>query len=89
MTVCKRVLYAGQVQGVGFRYTTRHLAQGFPIAGHVRNLRDGRVEVLAEGEAPDVQAFLAALERQMADYIDGRTVRDEPPPGGQGFVVRY
>ena len=89
MTVCKRVLYSGQVQGVGFRYTTRHLAQGYPVSGYVRNLRDGRVEVLAEGEAQAVEAFLAALERQMADYIEGRTVHDEPPQGGKDFVVRH
>jgi acylphosphatase len=89
MTVCKRVLYSGRVQGVGFRYTTRHLAQGFPVAGYVRNLRDGRVEVLAEGEAQAVEAFLAALEQQMADYVEGRAAQDEAPQGSKGFVIRH
>jgi acylphosphatase len=89
MNVCKRVLYSGRVQGVGFRYTTRHLAQGYPVAGYVRNLRDGRVEVAAEGQARDVEAFLAALGRQMADYIEDCTVQDETPEGHRGFVIRH
>jgi acylphosphatase len=89
MTVCKRVLYSGQVQGVGFRYTTRHLAQGYPISGYVRNLPDGRVEVVVEGQAEPVAAFLAALEKQMADYIEGREVRDEVPQGRTEFVIRH
>ena len=50
MTVCKRVLYSGRVQGVGFRYTTQALAAGHPIAGYVRNLPTGEVELVAEGE---------------------------------------
>jgi acylphosphatase len=89
MVVCKRVLYSGQVQGVGFRYTTRHVAQGFRITGHVRNLADGRVEVLAEGEAGDVDVFLKALEGQMAEYIEARSITDEPLQGYQGFVIRH
>jgi acylphosphatase len=86
--VCKRVFYSGRVQGVGFRYTTRHLAQRYPVAGYVRNLPDGRVEVLAEGAAPQVEAFLAAVEQQMAPYIRSRTVQEEPPQGYRGFVIR-
>jgi acylphosphatase len=89
MIVCKRVLYSGQVQGVGFRYTTRHLAQGYPVGGHVRNLRDGRVEVVAEGEAEQVAAFLATLEEQMAGYVEGRTVHEEAPQGATEFVIRH
>jgi acylphosphatase len=85
--VSKRVVYSGRVQGVGFRYTTRRIAHRYPISGHVRNLRDGRVEVVAEGENKVVNNFLAALERQMAEYIEGRTVEDQPPIGGTGFVI--
>ena len=49
MNVCKRVLFQGHVQGVGFRYATHGLAQRFAVAGYVRNLADGRVELVAEG----------------------------------------
>ena len=50
MTTSIQVFYEGNVQGVGFRYTVRHIAKGFDITGSVRNLRDGRVELLATGE---------------------------------------
>ena len=44
-----RVFYSGHVQGVGFRYTAKTVAAGFEISGNVRNLSDGRVELIAEG----------------------------------------
>src|SRR6187455_864933 len=52
----RRVWYEGRVQGVGFRYTARGLAGGFPVSGYVRNLDDGRVELVAEGDAPVVSS---------------------------------
>jgi len=55
------VHYAGRVQGVGFRATAVTIAQQFPISGYVRNLPDGRVELLAEGERDQVEAFLASV----------------------------
>ena len=51
MTVCKHAYYSGRVQGVGFRFTAQHVAEGFAVAGFVRNQPDGTVEVLAEGPA--------------------------------------
>jgi acylphosphatase len=89
MTVCKRVTYSGRVQGVGFRYTAQHVAASFPIAGYVRNLPNGRVELLAEGEAEDVDDFLARLAGQMADYIEKTVVAEERPSGLHGFQIRY
>jgi acylphosphatase len=56
-----RVLYSGHVQGVGFRYTAKTVAAGFDISGAVRNLSDGRVELTAEGERPEIEAFRAAI----------------------------
>ena len=88
MTTCKRVIYTGQVQGVGFRYTTRRLAANFAVAGYVRNRPDGSVELVVEGPAEEVDRFLEAVTRQMAGYIDAQTVHDESPCGYQGFVVR-
>ena len=43
------IFYSGRVQGVGFRYTAKTVAAGFEITGTVRNLPDGRVELVAEG----------------------------------------
>lgn len=87
--VRKRVLYAGRVQGVGFRYTTHELAAGYPVAGYVRNLPSGEVELMAEGEADSVQAFLDAVARRMANYIANTIVQDAVPSGQRGFQIRH
>jgi acylphosphatase len=89
MTVCKRVVYSGRVQGVGFRYTARGLARRFSVAGYVRNLADGSVELVVEGEAEQVNAFLGAVADQMGDYIRDSTVRDESPGNYRGFEIRF
>ena len=54
-------MYRGQVQGVGFRYTARGLATGYELAGLVRNLLDGRVELIAEGDRAELEAFQLAI----------------------------
>ena len=59
-----RILYSGHVQGVGFRYTVRSVATGFEVAGVVRNLPDGRVELVAEGERAELTAFREAIRNE-------------------------
>jgi acylphosphatase len=88
MMECKRVLYAGRVQGVGFRYTTQALAANYVVAGYVRNLPSGEVELVAEGEDSAVEVFLAAVARRMAGYISDTTVQDIAPTGQRGFQIR-
>lgn len=68
-----RVYYAGRVQGVGFRYTCRSVAMGFDVTGTVRNLADGRVELIAEGEQDELEAFQQAIR----DEGLGRLIRSE------------
>jgi acylphosphatase len=64
------VLFSGHVQGVGFRYTARTVAAGFEIAGTIRNLPDGRVELVAEGLRDELEAFRQALhEAGLAGFI--------------------
>jgi acylphosphatase len=87
--VCKRVVYAGQVQGVGFRFTAKGLATNHPVAGYVRNLPTGEVELLAQGESDSVEAFLAAVARRMAGYITNTTVEEAAPSGQTGFQIRH
>ncbi|HBI44442.1 MAG TPA: acylphosphatase [Planctomycetales bacterium] len=86
--VCKRVLYEGRVQGVGFRFTAIELAAGYPIAGHVRNLTTGDVELVAEGAADQVDGFLAAVAERMVGNIARTTVQESPTTGQTGFHVR-
>jgi acylphosphatase len=87
--ICKHVYYTGRVQGVGFRYTAQHVAAGFAVAGYVRNLPDGSVELVAQGEADQVEAFLKSVATRMAGYIGRATVTDESPGNFQGFHTRY
>jgi len=89
MNVCKRVYYSGQVQGVGFRYTAQGLAADYAVAGYVRNLANGDVELVAEGPADQVESFLAAIAQRMAPYIERTTVEDATPGGHQGFRIRH
>ena len=65
----RRILYSGHVQGVGFRYTVHRLAQRHPITGYVKNLPDGRVELLAEGNPADLDSLLADIAAAMSDHI--------------------
>ncbi|HEX5492539.1 MAG TPA: acylphosphatase [Candidatus Udaeobacter sp.] len=58
-----QVFYEGRVQGVGFRFTVRHIAKGFELTGWVRNLPDGRVELQVSGDEEEVRAFLDQIAR--------------------------
>ena len=89
MVLCKRVCYGGRVQGVGFRYTTRRLAEGFPVTGYVRNLGNRDVELVAEGESAAVQALLSAVAERMQGYITGIDVQAEAPAGYSAFEIRH
>jgi acylphosphatase len=86
-----QVLYEGNVQGVGFRYSVRQIAKGFDLTGSVRNLRDGRVELLAVGEADEVRAFLEAIgASELHAHIRKRS--EAPlanPPAFRGFEIRH
>ncbi len=61
MAARMEILYTGRVQGVGFRYTVKQTALGYDVTGTVRNLPDGRVELRAEGERAELEAFQAAI----------------------------
>jgi len=83
------VLYSGTVQGVGFRYTVQQLAAGFEVCGTVRNLLDGRVELVAEGERAELEAFLAAIrDSGLGAHIRNEAITWSPPQGNlRGFQI--
>jgi acylphosphatase len=66
-------LYSGRVQGVGFRYAVKMLTTGFEVTGIVRNLPDGRVELVAESEREELESFLKAVRESEV----GRFIRQE------------
>jgi acylphosphatase len=77
--VTRRFLVTGRVQGVGFRWFVARLAQREALGGFVRNLPDGRVEVLASGEEVALERLLAALrEGPPHAQVAGVSVSDDP-----------
>jgi acylphosphatase len=83
------VYYSGKVQGVGFRYTTRQTAMGYEVTGFVRNLPDGRVELVAEGLKEELEAFQAAIrESGLGGLISGEQCAWEEAKGEfRGFDI--
>lgn len=86
-----QVFYEGTVQGVGFRWTVRHIAKGFEVKGWVRNLIDGRVELQVRGDEPEVRGFLDAIaEGELHGLIKKQTETLLPePPDARGFEIRH
>ena len=85
----KTIHFFGNVQGVGFRYTTRSVAGGFEVSGFVRNLRNGSVELVAEGNVAEIDRFLEALRNRMSGHIDREEIADAPATGEfAGFGIR-
>ena len=87
----RRLYYSGQVQGVGFRYTCQSLARGFDVAGYVRNLPCGRVELVAEGDPQELDNFSASVQREMGHFIRDVATEFVPHPTDplSGFTIRH
>ena len=86
----RRALVSGRVQGVFFRDHTVREAHRLGVAGTVRNLRDGRVEIVAEGPPDAVDALLRwAHDGPGRATVDDVTVVDEEPTGLSGFDVSW
>ena len=82
------VVFRGQFQGVGFRYTACELAAAFPVAGTVENLPDTTVRLVTEGARESCEAFAEALRTRMARFIRGEEVSWGPATGkGHGFEI--
>jgi acylphosphatase len=90
MIVARHVLIAGHVQGVGFRFFAEAQASVEGVHGWVRNLPDGRVEALVEGDQESVDRVERALRRgPSGSRIESVTVESVPPSGrATGFSIR-
>ncbi len=91
MIVRLLVHYEGRVQGVGFRMKAHRLASGFRVSGYVKNLADGRVELLVEGEDAEVSVYLEGVRDFFGDMI--RSVQEHPVESRSeplvGFEIRH
>jgi len=84
-----QILYSGTVQGVGFRYNVRSVANGFEVTGTVRNLTDGRVELLAEGVKDELEAFRLGIRDSGLDHFIQKedVMWDEAKNEFRGFEI--
>lgn len=84
------VYFEGHVQGVGFRYTTRRIAAQFAVAGYVKNLPDGRVLLVMEGVAQEMERMLQAIQQVMGRYIVRMTRKTGAATGEfRGFEIWF
>jgi acylphosphatase len=82
--------FTGHVQGVGFRYKTLQIAKEFELSGFVRNLGDGRVELQAEGQKVEVEAFVAEVADRLSVYIRKTELSSgRRKPIYKGFTIGY
>ncbi len=85
------VIFAGTVQGVGFRYFVKNIADKFGVKGYVRNLPDGTVEVVAEGDEKTLREFLEAIENgpPLAEVKGMRFEFLDKDGGFESFEIDY
>jgi len=85
------VYISGRVQGVFFRAETQHAAMSFNLTGWVRNMQDGRVEAVFEGEDENVDKMLDWCHiGPRAARVENVTVKEEPYTGDfQDFSIKY
>jgi acylphosphatase len=89
MIVARRFTISGRVQGVGFRYFAEDQALVENLAGYVRNLPDGRVEAVAEGDEDSVLRFERAMRRgPRSALVEQMDVEAIPPEQRHGFSIR-
>lgn len=85
----RRILYSGGVQGVGFRWSAASALRELSVVGYVRNLPDGRVELVIEGEPADNDEALSRIRAAMARRIARETQEIHPATGEfQEFTIR-
>jgi acylphosphatase len=84
-----QIFYSGSVQGVGFRYAVKSVATGFEVAGTVRNLPDGRVELVVEGAKSELESFRQAIrDAGLEHFIRDESVQwGEAEHGFRGFEI--
>jgi len=92
MTTRSRIhaIFSGEVQGVGFRYHARNIAEELGVSGWVRNLDDGRVELVAEGKSESLDELIKLLKDMPprgGSVAQVELMRDEKPEGLEGFRV--
>jgi acylphosphatase len=81
---------SGRVQGVGFRYTAQNIAQQYAVKGYVKNLPDGRVELVLEGDDAEVDTVVDCIRERLDSFIGKVDYNLLPATGEFGrFQIRH
>jgi len=82
--------FSGRVQGVGFRYTVQNLALQYNVLGYVKNMPDGRVELVMEGPESEMKSLVDDVAQKMNGYIK-RVDQSTAPATGEfkQFYVKH
>jgi len=85
------VNFSGTVQGVGFRFTVRRIAEQYEVTGFVKNLPNGDVEVVTEGDREVVESFISTIcNSSLSDYIRNMEKESSPAMGEySGFNIEF
>ena len=88
--VAKHVVYTGRVQGVGFRFTAQRIALRYELAGYVKNLPTGQVEMFVQGHPDDVADCLRDISESFAAYIRDTKINEVPAnPNYTQFTIAF
>jgi acylphosphatase len=88
--VAKHIIFKGNVQGVGFRYTSQRTANRHQLTGYVRNMPDGSVEMLAQGQPQDVEDCINDIQNSFGGYIRQTKINEVPlNPRYSSFSITF
>ena len=85
--VRKHIVFHGRVQGVGFRYTAKYMAQSLELTGWVRNEPDGTVTMEVQGREALINKLLSGLNNNQFISIEWIDTEEIPPEEERGFRV--
>ncbi|MCK5175113.1 MAG: acylphosphatase [Planctomycetes bacterium] len=88
--IAKHVVYTGRVQGVAFRFTAQRIAMRYELAGYVKNLPTGQVEMFAQGHPEDVSDCLRDISESFAAHIRDTKINKVPVnPNYTQFTIAF
>jgi len=86
----RHIIFTGRVQGVGFRFTALNVANRYGLAGLVRNLPDGTVEMIAQGTETDINDCIRDITESFSGYVKNTKITEVPPNPAYGeFKITF